>query len=306
MTDRQLTRREIRDLERAREMAATAESEAAAALANLLNSQSIPVFNPPPVGSSIPAAPTPAAPIAETPIAGNPAVVLPVSQAPVVQAPVAQQAPTLPNGVAGGFEIPPLAPHQPPIDAPVVKTTGRRAAAPPPAAPAPLTADSVPSLLSGSISLPVSPAATPAVTPSAASDLFPRSGPIDVVPDTNSLVIEMPKDITNSTMVIADGGVTLTTGSITLPKLDTGEISLVVAAEAADLAVQEDKRDQIVTGIEPLPARRHSRSRKRQSVFPTKLRRGMGQVYIVLFSAILTASVLGLAVIAYMLGYIKF
>jgi len=140
------------------------------------------------------------------------------------------------------------------------------------------------------------------------SNEFFRSGPIDIVSDTNSIVIEMPKDITNSTLLIADSGVVLTTGSITLPtiKADTGEISLVAAAEAADAALAGEKREFVVTGIEPQPARRHMRSRKRSSVFPTRLRKGMGQVYLVLFSAIMTAAVLGMLIAAYMLGIIHF
>jgi hypothetical protein len=140
------------------------------------------------------------------------------------------------------------------------------------------------------------------------SNEFFRSGPIDIVSDTNSIVIEMPKDITNSTLLIADSGVVLTTGSITLPpiKADTGEISLVAAAEAGDAALAGEKREFVVTGIEPLAARRHLRSRKRSSVFPTRLRRGMGQVYLVLFSAIMTATVLGMLIAAYMLGLIHF
>ena len=148
--------------------------------------------------------------------------------------------------------------------------------------------------------------ASPAATEPEVVDLFPRSGPIDIVTDTNSIVIEMPKDITNSTLVIADSGVVLTTGSITLPtlKADTGEISVIAAAEAADAALTNEKRDYSVEGIQPLPARRHTRSRKRSSVFPTRLRKGMGQVYMVLFSAVLTAAVLGILVAAYMLGII--
>ena len=305
MTDRQLTRRELRDLERAREIAA--EGAAAVSASSLFSSESpisaslpiVPQASPTPV-AGIPAVPPLAPPPVLTPPVVPPTVVTPTGATPaaVVQTPVAQtpisQSPITQTPVVQ----PPAAPAAP-------KTSGRRAAAAP-AAPVALTADSVPPLLSGSITIPAAPVDTGSVPVGTANELFPRSGPIDVVQDTNSLVIEMPRDITNSTMVIADGGVTLTTGSITLPKLDTGEINLVVAAEAADAAVQEDKRDQIVTGIEPLPARRHQRSRKRQSVFPTKLRRGMGQVYIVLFSAILTAGVLGLVVIAYMLGYIKF
>ena len=139
-------------------------------------------------------------------------------------------------------------------------------------------------------------------------ELFPRSGPIDIVVDTNSIVIEMPKDITNSTLVVPDSGVVLTTGSITLPniKADTGEITVIAAAEAADTALASEKREFAVTGIEPLPARRHMRSRKRSSVFPTRLRKGMGQVYLVLFSAIITAAVLGILAAAYMLGIIHF
>jgi hypothetical protein len=160
--------------------------------------------------------------------------------------------------------------------------------------------------LGGSQPLNVPSFESPAAAEPEVVDLFPRSGPIDIVTDTNSIVIEMPKDITNSTLVIADSGVVLTTGSITLPtlKADTGEITVIAAAEAADAALNKEKRDYSVEGIQPLPARRHMRSRKRSSVFPTRLRKGMGQVYMVLFSAVMTAAVLGILVAAYMLGII--
>jgi hypothetical protein len=160
--------------------------------------------------------------------------------------------------------------------------------------------------LGGNQPLNVASFEAPAAVEPEVVDLFPRSGPIDIVTDTNSIVIEMPKDITNSTLVIADSGVVLTTGSITLPNLkaDTGEISVIAAAEAADTALNKEKRDYSVEGIQPLPARVHMRSRKRSSVFPTRLRKGMGQVYMVLFSAVMTAAVLGILVAAYMLGII--
>lgn len=160
--------------------------------------------------------------------------------------------------------------------------------------------------LGGNQPLNVASFEAPAAVEPEVVELFPRSGPIDIVTDTNSIVIEMPKDITNSTLVIADSGVVLTTGSITLPNLkaDTGEISVIAAAEAADTALNKEKRDYSVEGIQPLPARVHMRSRKRSSVFPTRLRKGMGQVYMVLFSAVMTAAVLGILVAAYMLGII--
>ena len=114
-------------------------------------------------------------------------------------------------------------------------------------------------------------------------------------------------DITNISLVIAETGELLKTGSIELPMLkpDTAEVAKIEAATLADKALLTERTESVVLGIEPMPARRHTRSRKRSSVFPTNLRRGWGNVYLVLSTAILSVAVFGVYLAALMLGLIK-
>jgi hypothetical protein len=133
----------------------------------------------------------------------------------------------------------------------------------------------------------------------------PLTGPINLEP--KSLVVAAVPDITNISLVIPETGELLKTGSIELPvlNLDTAEVAQVEAADNADKSLLRERTESVVLGIEPMPARRHTRSRKRSSVFPTNLRRGWGNVYLVLFTAILSVAVFGVYLAALMLGYIK-
>lgn len=133
----------------------------------------------------------------------------------------------------------------------------------------------------------------------------PLTGPINLEP--KSLVVAAVPDITNISLVIPETGELLKTGSIELPVLnfDTAEVAKVEAATQADMALLTERTESVVLGIEPIPARRHTRSRKRSSVFPTNLRRGWGNVYLVLSTAILSVAVFGVYLAALMLGFIK-
>jgi hypothetical protein len=133
----------------------------------------------------------------------------------------------------------------------------------------------------------------------------PLTGPINLEP--KSLVVAAVPDITNISLVIPETGELLKTGSIELPVLnaDTAEVAKVEAATQADKALLTERTESVVLGIEPIPARRHTRSRKRSSVFPTNLRRGWGNVYLVLSTAILSVAVFGVYLVALMLGFIK-
>ena len=133
----------------------------------------------------------------------------------------------------------------------------------------------------------------------------PLTGPINLEP--KSLVVAAVPDITNISLVIPETGELLKTGAIELPILnvDTAEVAQVEAAAVADKSLLKDRTESVVLGIEPMPARRHVRSRKRSSVFPTNLRRGWGNVYLVLFTAILSVAVFGVYLAALMLGLIK-
>jgi hypothetical protein len=144
---------------------------------------------------------------------------------------------------------------------------------------------------------------------SAVAEELPRTGPIEIETDTasNQIVVESVADVTNMTIILPESGVTLTTGAIELPVLkpETGEVEIVSAAAAADVAHDREQIENTVTGITPIAARVHQRSRKRSSVFPTKLRQGWGVVHLVLVSAFILLAIFLALVGAVLLGAIK-
>jgi hypothetical protein len=132
------------------------------------------------------------------------------------------------------------------------------------------------------------------------------TGPMKVLEPT-SLVIDNYRDIENMTVSVPDSNMVIQTGSIDLPwltKVETGQIAVVEAANEADSAVSSEA-DQLVTGISPIPARVHERTRRKSSVFPTKLRKGWGIVHLVGVSAFILGVVASLFIAGVLLGTIK-
>lgn len=125
--------------------------------------------------------------------------------------------------------------------------------------------------------------------------------------EPKTLVVESVPDITNITMVLPDSGAVLTTGSIELPwlnKADTGQTQVIAEAAEADTALAEGTVDTNSIGIAPIAARHHERTRRRSSVFPTRLRKGWGVVHLVLVSAFLLLAMLCGLLAAFFLGLI--
>jgi hypothetical protein len=132
------------------------------------------------------------------------------------------------------------------------------------------------------------------------------TGPIKVLEPT-SLVVDNYRDITNMTVSVPDSNMVIQTGSIELPwltKAETGQVAVVEAANEADSAVSSET-ELTVTGISPVPARVHERTRRKASVFPTKLRRGWGVVYLVGVCAFLLGIALCMFIAAVLVGIIK-
>lgn len=138
---------------------------------------------------------------------------------------------------------------------------------------------------------------------------LPATGPIELVSDTqsNSIVVTNVPDVANMTLVLPDSGALLKTGAIELPviKPDTGQIAIVEAAASADVNRESEQTDNAVTGIEPVAARVHQRTRRRSSVFPTRLRQGWGVVHLVLVSGFILLAIFCALLAAIMLGSIK-
>jgi hypothetical protein len=137
-------------------------------------------------------------------------------------------------------------------------------------------------------------------------ELPTTTGPSSIL-EPKALVLESVPDLTNLSVVLPDSGSVLTTGSIELPwlKSETGQTQVIAAAEDADTALAETYSDTNTLGITPIPARHHERTRRRSSVFPTRLRKGWGVVHLVLVSAFLLLALLVGLLAAYMLGIIS-
>lgn len=138
---------------------------------------------------------------------------------------------------------------------------------------------------------------------------FPAPNASSTGLEHTSLVVEAVPDLNNLSVVLPDSGSVLTTGAIELPwltKLETGQVEVVEAADAADLAATAELVENTVTGIQPVAARIHQRSRRRASVFPDRLRKGWGVVHLVLISGFVLFTLFTAFVAAMLLGLIAF
>lgn len=137
------------------------------------------------------------------------------------------------------------------------------------------------------------------------------TGPIGLIPEPKSIVVEAPPSIENISISLGDTEV-LVTGSIPLPVLPatpapagTGEIRLVTPAELVDAATAAERFDSEELGIAPVPAYVRSTGRRRNRVFATRLRAGRGQIYWVIGAMVVMACLASGLVMAWMLGLIK-
>ena len=137
----------------------------------------------------------------------------------------------------------------------------------------------------------------------------PSTGQLPVVEPTSLVMTESAPDLTNLSVVLPESGARLTTGAIDLPWLKEQEVddsAVVDAAEAADVAHSAEVAESTVTGIEPIAARIHERTRRRKSVFPNRLRKGWGVVHLVLVSAFVLFALFVALTASILLGVIKF
>lgn len=121
----------------------------------------------------------------------------------------------------------------------------------------------------------------------------------EVSTETNSIVLPSVPDISKSQFTVPDSNILIRTGAIDLPsqpKPTTGEITLitqpasVIDASQAESAANSETSKVGVIGINPVPARALPK-KNREKVFPGRLRKGWGTVYLVLGIATLMATV---------------
>lgn len=120
--------------------------------------------------------------------------------------------------------------------------------------------------------------------------------------DSMSIVLpSIPQDITNQILVVKDSQVTIHTGAIDLPKLDTGEIRIIEDAIVAQAAMEAEAQSVASQNqISPLPAKFIADSREK--VFPSSLKRGRVQLHLVLATALIMVVSGGVLLAAFMLG----
>jgi hypothetical protein len=96
----------------------------------------------------------------------------------------------------------------------------------------------------------------------------------------------------------------MTTGSIEVPQIDptTGSIAVINESQQADEAVVEDSLNSFVSSVAPIRAAGIAKTRARTVELTLVTRKGQGQVYAVMSTAVLMITIGALIVAAFMLG----
>ena len=133
---------------------------------------------------------------------------------------------------------------------------------------------------------------------------FGSTSNLGAEPVTASIIIDTVPDLENSPIVISGTGVVMTTGSIEVPQIDptTGSIAVINASLQADEALVEDSLNSFVSSVAPIRAAGIAKTRARTVELTLVTRKGQGQVYAVMSTAVLMITIGALIVAAFMLG----
>lgn len=133
---------------------------------------------------------------------------------------------------------------------------------------------------------------------------FGSTSNLGAEPVTASIIIDTVPDLDSSPIVIAGTGVVMTTGSIEVPQIDptTGSIAVISASQEADEALVEDSLNSFVSSVAPIRAAGIAKTRARTVELTLVTRKGQGQVYAVMSTAVLMITIGALIVAAFMLG----
>ena len=133
---------------------------------------------------------------------------------------------------------------------------------------------------------------------------FGSTSNLGAEPVTASIIINTVPDLENSPIVISGTGVVMTTGSIEVPQIDptTGSITVITESQQADEAVAEDSLNSFVSSVAPIRAAGIAKTRARTVELTLVSRKGQGQVYAVMSTAVLMITIGALVVAAFMLG----
>jgi hypothetical protein len=138
------------------------------------------------------------------------------------------------------------------------------------------------------------------------AQMFQTSSGFSLDTTTNSIVLPVAPDALSGPLLI-DTGVTLRTGSIPLPNLNTatGSIPLPQAAQIADEAQRLDSSSSFVSSISPVAAKNLLKHNPRLGFAPVKTKGTQGQLFYALTTSFLMLTVGGLMLVAWMYGFIK-
>jgi hypothetical protein len=133
---------------------------------------------------------------------------------------------------------------------------------------------------------------------------FGSTSNLGAEPVTASIIIDTVPDLDSSPIVISGTGVVMTTGSIEVPQIDptTGSIAVISASQEADEALVEDSLNSFVSSVAPIRAAGIAKTRARTVELTLVTRKGQGQVYAVMSTAVLMITIGALIVAAFMLG----
>jgi hypothetical protein len=137
--------------------------------------------------------------------------------------------------------------------------------------------------------------------------IFSVSPNLTLEPQTASIIIDNFQPLEHSAIVISETGEMLKTGSISLPNLspNTGEISTILDAEMVDEATALDSITGYVSTIAPVRASGVVNSSGKIGIMPSKRSRGEGGGYTALTISIVSITIGGLVIGAFMLGILK-
>jgi hypothetical protein len=161
------------------------------------------------------------------------------------------------------------------------------------------------SLEEPTLSMPASSTPSPDIflEPVKAAD-FGSTSNLGTEPITASIIMDKVPDLDSQPIVITGTGAILKTGSIELPRVDasTGSIAVINAAEQADEALAEDSMNSFVSSVAPIRAAGIAKTRSKTVELTLVTRKGQGQIYAVMSTAVLMITVGALIVAAFMLG----
>jgi hypothetical protein len=133
---------------------------------------------------------------------------------------------------------------------------------------------------------------------------FGSTSNLGAEPVTASIIMDRLPELDNNRVVISGTGAVMTTGSITISQANptTSSNSVISASEVADEALIEDSLNSFVSSVAPIRAAGIAKTRARTVELTLVTRKGQGQVYAVMSTAVLMITIGALIVAAFMLG----